>query len=125
MKRSSISSYHTGQKRRLHLALALISNPDIIFLDEPAAGLDAEGRLSLHEQIRKLKSQGKTIVLTSHDMAEVETLCDRIAILSQGNIVFCGTTSELTDNIGKKYFIHIKTTARGQVLLKQTILKIL
>ena len=99
----------TGQKRRLHLALALISNPDIIFLDEPAAGLDAEGRLSLHEQIRKLKSQGKTIVLTSHDMAEVETLCDRIAILSQGNIVFCGTTSELTDNIGKKYFIHIKT----------------
>lgn len=99
----------TGQKRRLHLALALISSPDIIFLDELAAGLDAEGRLSLHEQIRKLKSQGKTIVLTSHDMAEVETLCDRIAILSQGNIVFCGTTSELTDNIGKKYFIHIKT----------------
>ncbi len=99
----------TGQKRRLHLALALISNPDIIFLDEPAAGLDAEGRLSLHEQIRKLKSQGKTIVLTSHDMAEVETLCDRIAILSQGNIVFCGTTSELSDNVGKKYFIHIKT----------------
>ena len=99
----------TGQKRRLHLALALISNPDIIFLDEPTAGLDVEGRLSLHEQIRKLKSQGKTIVLASHDMAEVETLCDRIAILNHGNIVFCGTASELTDKIGKKYFIHIKT----------------
>ena len=63
----------------------------------------------LHEQIRKLKSQGKTIVLASHDMAEVETLCDRIAILNHGNIVFCGTASELTDKIGKKYFIHIKT----------------
>ena len=99
----------TGQKRRLHLALALISNPDIIFLDEPTAGLDVEGRLSLHEQIRKLKSQGKTIVLASHDMAEVETLCDRIAILNHGNIVFCGTASELTDKIGKNYFIHIKT----------------
>lgn len=99
----------TGQKRRLHLALALISNPDIIFLDEPTAGLDVEGRLSLHDQIRKLKSQGKTIVLASHDMAEVETLCDRIAILNDGNIVFCGETSELTDKIGKKYFIHIKT----------------
>ena len=99
----------TGQKRRLHLALALINNPDIIFLDEPTAGLDVEGRLSLHKQIRKLKSIGKTIVLASHDMAEVETLCDRIAILNQGNIVFCGTASELTDKVGEKYFIHIKT----------------
>lgn len=99
----------TGQKRRLHLALALIGNPDIIFLDEPTAGLDVDGRLSLHEQIRKLKSQGKTIVLASHDMAEVETLCDRIAILNNGNISFCGTASELTDMLGKKYIIHVKT----------------
>lgn len=99
----------TGQKKRLHLALALISNPDIIFLDEPTEGLDVEGRLSLHEQIRKLKLNGKTIVLASHDMAEVETLCDRIAILNNGTIVFCGTVSELTDKVGKKYFIHIKT----------------
>ncbi len=99
----------TGQKRRLHLALALIGNPDIIFLDEPTAGLDVEGRLSLHEQIRKLKSQGKTIVLASHDMAEVENLCDRIAILKNGNLAFCGTAAELTDKIGEKYFIHIKT----------------
>lgn len=99
----------TGQKRRLHLALALIGNPDIIFLDEPTAGLDVEGRLSLHEQIRKLKLQGKTIVLASHDMAEVESLSDSIAILNNGNIVFCGTALELTDKVGKKYFIHIKT----------------
>ena len=99
----------TGQKRRLHLALALIGNPDIIFLDEPTAGLDALGRISLHEQIRKLKLQGKTIVLASHDMAEVESLCDRIAILNHGYIVFCGTATELTDKIGEKYFIHIKT----------------
>ena len=99
----------TGQKRRLHLVLALINNPDIIFLDEPTAGLDVAGRLSLHEQIRTLKSQGKTIVLASHDMAEVETLCDRIAILNHGNIVFFGTASELTEKVEKKYLIHIKT----------------
>ena len=99
----------TGQKRRLHLALALIGNPDIIFLDEPTAGLDVEARASLHEQIRRLKSQGKTIVLASHDMAEVESLCDRIAILNTGNIAFCGTAAELTDKIGETYFIHIKT----------------
>ena len=99
----------TGQKRRLHLALALIGDPDIIFLDEPTAGLDALGRVSLHELIRKLKSQGKTIVLASHDMAEVEALSDRIAILNDGNIVFCGTALELTEKVGKKYIVHIKT----------------
>ena len=109
IEKKQYSQLSTGQKRRLHLALALINNPDIIFLDEPTAGLDVEGKLSLHEQIRKLKSQGKTVVLASHDMAEVESLCDRIVILSHGNIAFCGTASELTDKVGKKYFIHIKT----------------
>ena len=99
----------TGQKRRLHLALALIGNPDIIFLDEPTAGLDVEARLALHEQIRYLKSQGKTIILASHDMTEVETLCDRIAILNSGKIVFCGTPSELTNKVGNRYYIHLKT----------------
>ena len=84
IEQSQYIELSTGQKRRLHLALALISNPDIIFLDEPTAGLDVEGRLSLHEQIRKLKSQEKTIV-------------------------FCGTPSELTDRLGRKYFIHLKT----------------
>jgi len=99
----------SGQKRRLHLALALINDPDIVFLDEPTAGLDVEGRISLHEQIRRLKAQGKTIILASHDMAEVESLCDRIAILNDGNIVFWGTVAELTSKIGKRYTLHIKT----------------
>lgn len=109
MEKKQYLQLSTGQKRRLHLALALIGNPDIIFLDEPTAGLDVETRQSLHGQIRKLKSKGKTIVLASHDMAEVETLCDRIAILNKGKINFCGTASELADKIGRKYFIHIKT----------------
>lgn len=99
----------TGQKRRLHLALALVSDPDIVFLDEPTAGLDVEGRISLHDQIRKLKAHGKTIVLASHDMAEVESLCDRIAILNNGEIVFLGTVAELTDTVGACYTIQIKT----------------
>ena len=109
MEKKQYLQLSTGQKRRLHLALALISDPDIIFLDEPTAGLDVEGRQSLHKQIRSLKQRGKTILLASHDMAEVETLCDRIAILHKGTIVFCGTTSELIDQVGRKYFIHIKT----------------
>jgi len=99
----------TGQKRRLHLALALIGNPEIIFLDEPTAGLDVEGRVSLHAQIRKLKKQGKTIIMASHDMAEVENLCDRIAILKDGKIAFMGTTTQLTSEMGEQCRIHIKT----------------
>jgi len=109
IEKSQYLQLSTGQKRRLHLALALIGNPDIIFLDEPTAGLDVEARLALHEQIRYLKSQGKTIILSSHDIAEVETLCDRIAILNSGKIVFCGTPSELTDKVGRRYYIHLKT----------------
>lgn len=99
----------TGQKRRLHLALALIGNPDILFLDEPTAGLDVEGRLSLHTQIRKLKARGKTIMLASHDMAEVESLCDRIGILTEGKIAFTGTVGELHEKVGKHYHISVRT----------------
>ncbi len=109
IEKKQYAQLSTGQKRRLHLALALIRDPEIVFLDEPTAGLDVEGRLSLHQQIRSLKARGKTIILTSHDMAEVETLCDRIAILNEGRIAFCGTARELTDQVGRKYLIHIKT----------------
>ncbi len=99
----------TGQKRRLHLALALICDPDIVFLDEPTAGLDIEGRISLHKYIRDLKAHGKTIILASHDMAEVESLCNSIAILRDGKIAFAGTVIALTEKIGKHYMIQIRT----------------
>jgi len=98
----------TGQKRRLHLALALVKDPDIIFLDEPTAGLDVEGRYALHGEIRELKKMGKTIVLASHDMSEVETLCDSIAILKNSEIVFHGTPRELTKNYASKRVISVK-----------------
>ena len=98
----------TGQKRKLHLALALIGNPDIIFLDEPTAGLDVEGRIVLHDEIRMLRKQGKTIIMASHDMAEIENLCDRIAILKDGKIAFIGPPEELTMQINSAYKIHLK-----------------
>lgn len=90
--------YHTlstGQKRRLHLALALIGEPDIILLDEPTAGLDVAGRMALHECIRTLKQKGKTILLASHDMAEVQSLCDRLVIIKSGKAAFTGTPEAL------------------------------
>lgn len=123
------SDLSTGQKRRLHLALSLIGNPEIIFLDEPTAGLDVEGRVALHNHIRRLKSQGKTIILASHDMAEVEDLCDRIAVLKNGEIAFIGTVDEFTAISGKKHLIRI-TSESGQENyetenITQTLLNIL
>ena len=102
-------SMSTGQKRRLHLALALINDSKVIFLDEPTAGLDVEGRISLHDEIKKLKEQGKTIIVASHDMAEVEALCDRVAIIKDGNIAFIGTPNELAVSYSGNTKIHIKS----------------
>ena len=84
------------------------------FIDEPTAGLDVEGQISLHVQIRQLKAIGKTIILASHDMAEVENLCDRIAILSGGKIAFIGTVEQLGETIGKHYNITIQTENRTE-----------
>ncbi len=110
LKNKQYAEMSMGQKRRLHLAIALIGSPDIIFLDEPTAGLDVEGRVALHEHIRRLKAEGKTIMMASHDMAEVESLCDRIAILKDGKIAFSGGPKELTSVMGTKCQIYVKTS---------------
>lgn len=115
IKNKQYCQMSTGQKRRLHLALSLIGDPDIIFLDEPTAGLDVEGRIALHEQIKKLKTMDKTIILSSHDMAEVENLCDTIAILKDGKFAFIGTPRELTSQVQSEITLQIKT---GETLKK-------
>lgn len=101
-----------GQKRRLHLALSLIGNPDIVFLDEPTAGLDVEGKLALHHEIKKLKSNDKTIIITSHDMNEITSLCDKLAILKDGRIVFIGTPHELISQTSELYKIKLKLSSK-------------
>lgn len=80
------SQLSAGLKRRLHLALALINDPGIVILDEPTAGLDIQGRAKLHSEILKLKGEGKTLILSSHDVAEIEELCDTIGIIKNGRI---------------------------------------
>jgi ABC-2 type transport system ATP-binding protein len=98
----------TGQKRRLHLALALVNHPQVVILDEPTAGLDVQSRTSLHEEIRNLKAQGLTILLATHDMAEAEALCDRIAIMIHGKLAVCGTPQEVTaaGNMETRILLH-------------------
>jgi len=107
-RKKQYASLSVGQKRKLHLALSLIGDPDILFLDEPTAGIDVEGRIALHREIRKLRDSGKTIVMASHDMAEVESLCDRIAILREGHFAFMGAANDLTTELQQDKKIFIK-----------------
>ena len=85
-----------GQKRRLDLGLALVGDPDLVFLDEPTTGFDPEARRQAWETIRSLRGLGKTILLTTHYLDEAERLCDRVAVLREGVIAAIGRPAELT-----------------------------
>lgn len=84
-----------GSKKKLGLAQAIAHNPSLIFLDEPTSGLDAESAIQVQGVIRNLKKQGKTVFLTSHNLFEVEKLCDRVSIMKEGQIAVSGTMDEL------------------------------
>jgi ABC-2 type transport system ATP-binding protein len=86
-----------GQRQRLLLALALVNQPELIFLDEPSTGLDPQARHNLWAIIEDIKTQGKTIVLTTHYMEEAERLCDTIAIMDLGRIIASGSVPQLLD----------------------------
>jgi ABC-2 type transport system ATP-binding protein len=87
-----------GQRQRLAVALALVNDPEVLFLDEPTTGLDPAARRSLWDLVQKLQAQGKTILLTTHYMEEAEVLCDRLAIMDHGRILALGTVNELVAN---------------------------
>lgn len=91
-----------GQQQRLSLALALVGRPELIFLDEPTAGMDTQSRLMVWDLIRALKRDGVTVVLTTHLMDEVEALADRVAIIDHGRLVAHGTPAEVTALAGNK-----------------------
>lgn len=93
--KSRIKTLSGGQKQRLAIALALVHDPWILFLDEPTTGLDPQARRTLWDIVLKLKEKGKTTVLTTHYMDEAQVLCDRIAIMDQGNLIALDTPSGL------------------------------
>ncbi len=97
-----------GQRQRLALALALVNDPQIIFLDEPTAGLDPQSRRMLWETVLNLRERGKTIILTTHYMDEAQVLCDRIAILDQGQIIALDTAAGLIGRLGAQAAIDCK-----------------
>jgi ABC-2 type transport system ATP-binding protein len=100
-----------GQQRRLVLALAVAHNPQVLFLDEPTAGLDVATRVELHGMMRELQAGGTTIILATHDMAEAEQMSDRVAILLQSKIVNSGTPMEITATGAGLTKISVRTQA--------------
>ncbi|MDR3152623.1 MAG: ABC transporter ATP-binding protein [Bifidobacteriaceae bacterium] len=104
-----------GQKQRFSIAVALVNQPKVLFLDEPSTGLDPQARHNLWELINKIKDGGITIVLTSHYMEEAEKLCDRVAIMDEGQIISLDTPANLISNLIKGGFRSKKTVEQANL----------
>jgi len=96
-RKSAIKTYSKGMQQRVGLAQALINNPDLLILDEPTSGLDPLGRMKVREIIQRLKNEGKTVLFSSHELGEVETVCDRVAIIKDGELKVEGRVADLVE----------------------------
>ena len=105
--RERVRRFSGGMKRRLSIAMALVSDPQVLFLDEPTLGLDPQSRAGLWEHIERLKG-GKTLMLTTHYLEEADSLADRIAIMDAGKVVVQGTSQELKDGISERDVLRVE-----------------
>lgn len=98
--KDKVSKYSGGMKRRLNIAVSLLHHPEILVMDEPTVGVDIQSRRYILDALANLKKEGRTIVFTSHYIDELETLCDRIAVMDKGRILATGTSTELKKACG-------------------------
>ncbi len=103
-----VKRYSLGMKQRLGLAAALLKDPELLMLDEPANGLDPAGMREVRELLRRLADDGRTVFVSSHILAEIESTCDRVAILAQGHLVTHGTVDEVISTAGHRASILVK-----------------
>jgi ABC-2 type transport system ATP-binding protein len=101
-----------GQKQKLALILAMINDPPVVFLDEPTTGVDAHSRRAIHDWLRQLRSEGRTVFLTTHYIHEAEQLADRMAIIGQGKVIRLGTLAEISSGIAVESEIRVRTAQR-------------
>jgi ABC-2 type transport system ATP-binding protein len=103
-----VDSLSRGMQQRLGLARVLIHDPKVLILDEPASGLDPRARIEMRELLRELKRMGKTIMISSHILSELEEICDRIGIIEHGQLVFSGTLEEIRPRLGIQSKVRVK-----------------
>lgn len=96
-RKRQIKTFSKGMQQRVGLAQALINNPDLLIFDEPTSGLDPVGRMKVREIIQRLKNEGKTVFFSSHELGEVETVCDRVVIINEGKLMEEGRVADLVD----------------------------
>jgi ABC-2 type transport system ATP-binding protein len=116
-RNARVKTLSGGQKRRLDLGVALVGDPDLVFLDEPTTGFDPAARRAAWEMIRSLRSLGKTILLTTHYLDEAEQLADRVAVMREGQIIREGTPAELT---GDARETEVRYRRNGQEIVIRT-----
>ena len=109
-RNSRVGKLSGGQKQRLAVACALVSDPELLFLDEPTTGLDPQARLSLWDIVEKFRARGGTILLTTHYMEEATRLCDRVAIMDHGKVIALGKPAELIASLGADQVIEFSVT---------------
>jgi len=110
-RKVKIKKYSRGMTQRLGLAQAILSDPELVFLDEPTEGIDPMGRKAIRDLLLHLKEQGKTIFLNSHILSEVELVCDRVGILDKGRLIKIGSVKELT-NRAEDYVIEVENCSQ-------------
>lgn len=106
--RSTVDSLSRGMQQRLGFARVLIHDPKVLILDEPASGLDPRARIEIRELLRELKRMGKTIMISSHILSELEEICDHIGIIEHGRLVFSGTLDEILPRLGIQNKVRVK-----------------
>jgi len=114
-----VETYSSGMQQRLHLARALLHDPELIFLDEPTVGIDPVGAREIRQLIKEMVRGGKTILLTSHYMYEVEELCDRIAVVDHGKIIALDTPEALKAQSSGDCVIVVQTPDGGHALRRK------
>src|SRR5438045_1664280 len=108
-EKERVEGYSRGMRQRLHIARGLLHDPPVVFLDEPTIGVDPVGARELRATIASLTETGKTVLLTTHYMFEADSLCDRIAVISRGEIVAEGTPRDLKSIVADKTVVEIET----------------
>ncbi len=114
-RKSRVGQLSGGQKQRLALALALVSDPELFFLDEPTTGLDPQSRRQLWELMATFRTSGRTVLITTHYMEEAEQLCDRVAIVDHGKVIALGTPNALIATLGAQYVVEFGVAEAASV----------